>query len=60
EAAWMAADAALDAHGGYGFAVEYGIERVSREICLTLVTPVSNDFVLANIAEHTVGMPRSY
>jgi acyl-CoA dehydrogenase len=60
EAAWEAANAAMNTHGGYGFASEYGIERVFREVRLSLVAPVSNNLVLANIAEHTLGLPRSF
>jgi acyl-CoA dehydrogenase len=60
EAAWQAANVAMNTHGGYGFASEYGIERVFREVRLALIGPVSNNLVLANIAEHTLGLPRSY
>jgi acyl-CoA dehydrogenase len=60
QAAWDAANAAMTAHGGYGFATEYGIERVFREVRLSLTAPVSNNLVLSNIAEHALGLPRSY
>ena len=60
EAAWEAANAAMTAFGGYGMAVEYDIERVFREARMSLVTPVSNNLVLAHVGEHVLGMPRSY
>jgi acyl-CoA dehydrogenase len=60
EAAWAAANACLDAHGGFGFATEYDIERKFRETRLYQVAPVSNNLVLAHVAEHVLGLPRSY
>ena len=60
EAAWHAAEAALQCHGGYGFAKEYDIERKWRETRLFQVAPISNNLVLAFIGEHVLGMPRSY
>jgi acyl-CoA dehydrogenase len=60
QASWEAANAALDAHGGYGFAVEYDVERKFRETRLLLVAPVSNNLVLAYIGQNVLGMPRSY
>jgi acyl-CoA dehydrogenase len=60
QASWDAANAALDAHGGYGFAVEYDIERKFRETRLLLVAPVSNNLVLAYIGQNVLGMPRTY
>jgi alkylation response protein AidB-like acyl-CoA dehydrogenase len=59
-AAWQAANAAMDTFGGYGLAVEYGIERKFREARLYLVAPVSNNLVLSYVGEHVLGMPRSY
>ncbi|MFL5926766.1 MAG: acyl-CoA dehydrogenase family protein [Gaiellaceae bacterium] len=60
EASWGAANACLDAHGGYGFAAEYDIERKFRETRLYSVAPVSNNLVLAYLGRHVLGMPRSY
>ena len=59
-AAWEAANAAMDTFGGYGYAVEYNIERKFREARLTMVAPVSNNLILSHVAEHVLGMPRSY
>jgi acyl-CoA dehydrogenase len=59
-AAWAAANAAMDTYGGYGVTVEYGIERRFRESRLSLVAPVSNNLVLAQVAHGTLGMPKSY
>jgi acyl-CoA dehydrogenase len=60
EASWQAANACLDAHGGFGFAEEYDIERKFRENRLYKVAPVSNNLVLAYVGQHVLGMPRSY
>jgi acyl-CoA dehydrogenase len=60
EASWQAANAALDAHGGFGFAEEYDIERKFRETRLYITAPVANNLVLSYIAEHVLGMPRSF
>ncbi|MEO8451961.1 MAG: acyl-CoA dehydrogenase family protein [Gemmatimonadota bacterium] len=60
EAAWDAANAAMDTFGGYGLAVEFGIERKFRESRLYLIAPVSNNLILGYIAEHVLGMPRSF
>lgn len=60
EAAWEAANACLTTHGGYGFAVEYDVERKFRETRLFTVAPVSNNLVLAYLGQHVLGMPRSY
>ena len=60
EAAWQAANACLDTHGGYGFAVEYDVERKFRECRLYMVAPVSNNLILAHVAQHVLGLPRSY
>lgn len=60
EAAWEAANAAMDTFGGYGLAEEYGIERKFREARLYLVAPVANNLVLAHVAQHVLGLPRSF
>ena len=60
QAAWAAANAALDTHGGYGFAAEYDVERKVRECRLFSIAPISNNMVLNYVAEHVLGMPRSY
>lgn len=60
QATWAAAQAAMDAYGGYGLAEEYGIERKFRESRLYLVAPVANNLVLAFIAHNVLGMPKSY
>ncbi len=60
EAAWEAANACLTTHGGYGFAVEYDVERKFRETRLLTIAPVSNNLVLAYLGQHVLGMPKSY
>ena len=60
EASWEAANAALDTHGGVGFAQEYDIERKFRETRLYKIAPVSNNLVQAFVAQHVLGLPRSY
>jgi len=60
EAAWAAAEACLQTHGGYGFAEEYDIERKYREARLYQVAPISTNLILSYIAEHVLGLPRSY
>jgi acyl-CoA dehydrogenase len=60
EASWQAANACLDAHGGFGFAEEYDVERKFRENRLYRVAPVSNNLILAYLGQHVLGMPRSY
>jgi acyl-CoA dehydrogenase len=60
EASWQAANACLDAHGGFGFAEEYDVERKFRETRLYSVAPVSNNLILAYLGQHVLGMPRSY
>jgi acyl-CoA dehydrogenase len=60
EASWEAANAALDAHGGFGFAAEYDIERKFRETRLYRTAPVSNNLVQAFVGQHVLGLPRSY
>jgi acyl-CoA dehydrogenase len=60
EAAWHAAEAALQTHGGFGYAKEYDIERKWRETRLTQIAPISTNLILAYLGEHVLGMPRSY
>jgi acyl-CoA dehydrogenase len=60
EAAWNAAEAAMQAHGGYGFAREYDIERKWREARLGRIAPISTNLILAFVGEHVLGMPRTY
>jgi acyl-CoA dehydrogenase len=60
EASWLAANACLDTHGGFGFAAEYDVERKFRETRLYSIAPVSNNLILAYLGEHVLGMPRSY
>ncbi|MBU6245873.1 MAG: acyl-CoA/acyl-ACP dehydrogenase [Actinomycetales bacterium] len=60
EASWAAANAALDTHGGFGFAVEYDIERKFRETRLYQVAPVNNNLILAYLGQHVLGLPKSY
>ncbi len=60
EASWAAAEACLQTHGGFGFAEEYDIERKYRETRLYQVAPISTNLILSYIAEHVLGLPRSY
>lgn len=60
DAAWAAAEAAVQTHGGYGFAEEYDIERKFRETRLYQVAPISTNLILSYVAEHVLGLPRSY
>jgi acyl-CoA dehydrogenase len=60
EAAWEAANACLTTYGGYGFAVDYDVERKFRETRLLTIAPVSNNLVLAYLGQHVLGMPKSY
>ncbi len=60
EAAWAAAEACVQTHGGFGFAEEYDIERKFREARLYTVAPISTNMVLNFVAEHVLGLPRSY
>lgn len=60
EAAWEAANACMDAYGGYGFAIEYDVERKFRETRLYQTAPIANNLVLAYLGQHVMGMPRSY
>jgi len=60
EASWAAGEACIQTHGGFGFAEEYDIERKYRETRLYQVAPISTNLVLSYIAEHVLGLPRSY
>jgi alkylation response protein AidB-like acyl-CoA dehydrogenase len=60
EAAWHAAEACMQTHGGFGLAREYDVERKWRETRLMQIAPISTNMVLAYIGEHILGMPRSY
>jgi acyl-CoA dehydrogenase len=60
EASWHAGEAAMQTHGGFGFAKEYDVERKWRETRLFQIAPISTNLVLAFLAEHVLGMPRSY
>ena len=60
DASWQAADMCLQTHGGFGFASEYDIERKFRETRLYQVAPISTNLILAYLAEHLLGLPRSY
>ena len=60
KASWEAANACIQTHGGFGFAADYDIERKFRETRLYQVAPISTNFILSHIAEHVLGMPRSY
>ncbi len=60
EASWAAADMCVQTHGGFGFAEEFDIERKFRETRLYQVAPISTNLVLSYIAEHVLGLPRSY
>ncbi|HEX5912952.1 MAG TPA: acyl-CoA dehydrogenase family protein [Rubrobacter sp.] len=60
DASWEAANAALQTFGGYGFDAEYGIERKFRETRLYQVAPISTNLILSYIAEHVLGLPRSF
>jgi acyl-CoA dehydrogenase len=59
-ASWEAANACLQFHGGYGFASEYDVERKFRETRLYQVAPVSTNLILSYVAEHVLGLPRSF
>ena len=60
DASWEAANVCLQTHGGFGFAAEYDVERKFRETRLYQVAPISTNLILAYIAEHVLGLPRSY
>jgi acyl-CoA dehydrogenase len=60
EASWAAGNAAVDTHGGFGFAVEYDIERKLRETRLYQVAPINNNMILAFVGQKCLGLPKSY
>ena len=60
DASWSAAEACVQTYGGFGFAEEYDIERKYREARLYQVAPISTNLILSYLAEHVLGMPRSY
>ncbi len=60
DASWETANVCLQTHGGFGFAAEYDVERKFRETRLYQVAPISTNLILAYLAEHTLGLPRSY
>jgi len=60
KASWEAANACLQTYGGFGFAAEYDVERKFRESRLYLVAPISTNLILSYVAEHVLGLPRSF
>ena len=60
DASWEAANACLQYHGGFGFAAEYDVERKFRETRLYQVAPISTNLILSYVAEHILGLPRSF
>jgi acyl-CoA dehydrogenase len=60
KASWEAANACIQFHGGFGFASEYDVERKFRETRLYQVAPISTNLILSYVAEHVLGMPRSF
>jgi len=60
KASWEAANACIQFHGGFGFACEYDVERKFRETRLYQVAPISTNLILSYVAEHMLGLPRSY
>jgi alkylation response protein AidB-like acyl-CoA dehydrogenase len=60
DASWAAAEACVQTHGGFGFAEEFDIERKFRETRLYQVAPISTNLILSFLAEHVLGLPRSY
>jgi acyl-CoA dehydrogenase len=60
KASWEAANVCLQTHGGFGFANEYDIERKFRETRLYQVAPISTNLIYAYVAEHVLGLPRSF
>jgi acyl-CoA dehydrogenase len=60
KASWEAANACLQFHGGFGFAAEYDVERKFRETRLYQVAPISTNLILSYVAEHVLGLPRSF
>ncbi|WP_373491993.1 acyl-CoA dehydrogenase family protein [Parasphingorhabdus sp.] len=60
DASWAAGEACVQTHGGFGFAAEYDVERKYRETRLYQVAPISTNMILSYVAEHVLGLPRSY
>ncbi|MCC7059659.1 MAG: acyl-CoA/acyl-ACP dehydrogenase, partial [Burkholderiaceae bacterium] len=60
KASWEAANVCLQTHGGFGFACEYDVERKFRETRLYQVAPISTNMIFAYVAEHVLGLPRSF
>ncbi len=60
KASWAAANACIQFHGGFGFANEYDVERKFRETRLYQVAPISTNLIYAYVAEHVLGLPRSF
>ena len=60
DAGWQAADQAVQTHGGMGYATEYDVERYWREVRVMRIAPVSQEMVMNYVAEHVLGLPRSY
>jgi alkylation response protein AidB-like acyl-CoA dehydrogenase len=60
DASWFAADMCVQTFGGFGFAEEYDVERKFRETRLYQVAPISTNMILSYLAEHVLGLPRSY
>ena len=60
DASWEAANVCLQTHGGFGFACEYDVERKFRETRLYQVAPISTNLIFSYVAEHVLGLPRSY
>lgn len=60
DASWEAANVCLQFHGGFGFATEYDVERKFRETRLYQVAPISTNLILSHVAEHVLGLPRSF
>ena len=60
KASWEAANACLQFHGGFGFACDYDVERKFRETRLYQVAPISTNLILSYVAEHVLGLPRSF
>jgi acyl-CoA dehydrogenase len=60
KASWEAANVCLQTHGGFGFAHEYDVERKFRETRLYQVAPISTNLVYSYVAEHLLGLPRSF
>jgi acyl-CoA dehydrogenase len=60
KASWEAANVCIQTHGGFGFAAEYDVERKFRESRLYLVAPISTNLILSYLAEHVLGLPRSF